>query len=384
MPRVSKSEAVTWVEVDLGAVRHNIREVRRHTRGMALMPVVKAHAYGHGLVPIAKECEKNKVEYLAVISVDEALEIRKAHVATPILVLAYVGTFLPKIKVQEAIRKNIDFTVFDKETAHFLNAMAAREKKKARIHIKVDTGTTRIGLYPKEFFDFYSVVEKLSHVTVMGVFTHFANAEEDPALTLKQASALRKIQMQLLATRKKVPYFHAAATGALLTNEKTYFSLCRLGIGLYGLWPSDYIAKKMRGKVTLKPALSWKTKVIQVKKVKKGSKISYGGTYTAPHDIMVAVIACGYADGLDRAFSNKGHVLINGKKAPIRGRVCMNITMVEVTGIPKVHAGTKVTLIGKDGEQEITAEDLAAIRGTINYEIVTQINWTIPRFYKKS
>lgn len=376
-------EPITWVEVNLSAIRHNIREIKRHTKGLPLMPVVKANAYGHGLVPVARACEDTGAEYLAVVSCEEGLALRKAKIALPILVLSYVGLFLPKDLVVEAIEKDIEFALFDLETAHFLSNMARRTKKKARVHIKVDTGTTRVGVYPKDFFAFYDQVKKLSGLKIAAVFTHFARAEEtSSAPTEKQAKLLVAIQKELTRRNERSLIFHAACSAALMTHPKSFFNMGRLGISLYGLWPSEEVEKKMSSKIKLKPALAWKTKVIQVKNVKKGTEIGYGGTYIAPHDIIIAVIAVGYADGYDRALSGKGKVIINGKLAPVRGRVCMNITMVEVTGIPNVHQGTKVTLIGQDGSQKISANNLADTEKTINYEVVTQINWKLPRFYK--
>ncbi len=382
---IGKNQSVTWVEVDLSAIAHNIREIKRQTKGLPLMPVVKANAYGHGMVPVARACEKARVEYLGVISCEEALKLRRAKIQLPILVLSYVGLFLSKDLVVSCIEKNIEFSLFDLETAHFLSSMARRVKKKARIHIKVDTGTNRLGISPKNFFAFYDAVKKLPNVEIVGVFTHFAKAEEEDAKpTMRQTSSLAAIQKQLAKKEKKLPIFHAACSAALLSNPKTFFSMGRLGISLYGLWPDASLQKKFSDKIFLKPALSWKSKVIQVKKVKKGGQIGYGGTYTAPRDIMIAVVACGYADGYDRGISNRGYVLIHGKKAPIRGRICMNIMMVEVTDIPKVHQGSKVTLIGVDGNQAITATQLGSFAKTINYEIVTRINWNLPRFYKNT
>jgi alanine racemase len=372
------------VEVDLSAIKHNIREIKRHTKGLALMPVVKANAYGHGLVPVAKACEEVGVEYIGVVACEEALALRKAGIKTPLLVLSYVGVFLAKDTVLDAIRNNIDLTVFDLETAHFISNMARRLKKKAKIHMKIDTGTTRLGVYPKEFFDLFEKIQKLPGIQIAGVFTHFARAEEtDPQPTRKQSQTLKKIKNELVARKTKNILFHAACSAALMTHPESFFSLGRLGISLYGLWPSWEIEKKMSKIIHLKPALSWRSKVIQVKRVKKGTEIGYGATYRAPRDMMLAVIACGYADGFDRSLSNKAWVLINGKKAPVRGRVCMNIIMVEVTNIKNVHPGSKVTLVGRDGKEEISATSLARIEKTINYEVVTQINWTIPRFYKK-
>lgn len=384
MAKIDRSQPVTWVEVDLSAIRHNIREVKRITKGLPLMPVIKANAYGHGLVPVAKACENIGVEYLAVVSCEEALELRRAGITLPILVLAYVGVFLPKHLVVDAIKQNVEFAVFDIETAHFLSSMATRVKKKVRIHMKVDTGTTRMGMYPREFIGMYEKIQALKNVQVVGVFTHFAQAEETlVAPTTKQVNSLRKIQKELTKKEKSKILFHAACSAALMKHKNAFFDMGRLGISLYGLWPDPAVLAAMKGQVALKPALMWKTKVIQVKRVKKGTKVGYGGTYTAPRDIIIAVIAVGYADGFDRKLSNKGTVLVNGQKAPIRGRICMNVSMVEVTGIERVHPGTKVTLIGSDGGNVVSADDMAKICGTINYETVTRINWALPRFYKK-
>lgn len=376
-----KNEPVTWVEVDTNAIRHNIREIKRQTKGLPLMPIVKANAYGHGMVPVAKICEAMNVEYLGVISCKEAFELRQQGIKLPIAVLSYVGTFLPKDDVVRAIKLKIEFSLFDIETAHFLSNMARRAKVKVRVHLKVDTGTNRLGVPAKDFLAFFRQAQKLPYLEIVGIMTHFARAEEtDTRPTMRQAGILQKLQREISKIHKKDIRFHAACSAVLLSHNKIRFDLGRLGLALYGLWPSTSVEKRTKD-VYLKPALAWKTKVIQVKNVKKGGAIGYGGTYIAPRDIIIAVLSLGYADGYDRKISNRGYVLIHGKRAPIRGRICMNLMMVEVTDIPKTHQGSKVTLIGTDGNETITVENIARWADTINYEVITRINWSLPRFY---
>lgn len=380
----NKRESVTWVEVDLGAIQHNIREFKRLTDGLDLMPVVKANAYGHGLVPVAQACEAIGVEYIGVVNIPEALKLRKAGITTPIFVLTYVGTFLSRDLVREAVSHDVELAVFDKEAAHLIDGIAGELGKKARVHVKIDTGTTRVGVFPEDFENFYAELKDMKNIDVYGVFTHFAKAEEDPDATQKQTKKMQSVVDFCKGNKVPVKKYHAACSAALISATDSHYNLGRLGIGLYGLWPSPESREAADKKMNLIPALSWYTKVIQVKHVPKGTEIGYGGTYAAPEDIEIAVLATGYADGYDRLFSNKAEVIINGHRAPIRGRVCMNIMMVEVTHIPNVHAGTKATLLGKDGKEEVTAEELGHIAKTINYEIVTRINWTLPRYYKNT
>jgi alanine racemase len=377
----SKRRALTHVSINVGAVQHNIREIFRITQGLPLMAVVKANAYGHGMIPIAKAAVRAGVSYLAVASIEEALMLRKQGVRIPILVLSYVSLAVSRDTLLQAIQKNIDLVVFDIETAHLLSVLGRRTKKNARIHIKVDTGTTRIGIFPRDFSSFYQNVLHLPRVTVVGVFTHFAESENTQSRrTNQQIRALRSVQ-KIAEKQNTLPLFHAACSAALLAHPHSRFSAGRLGISLYGLWPDSQLQTSLEKKIHLQPALSWHTKILQVKEVPKGTRISYDGTYKAPRKMRIAILPVGYADGFPRALSNNGNVLIYGKYAAIRGRVCMNLTMVDVTQIPRAHVGSPVTLIGSDGTKSISADEMAQRCDTISYEIVTRINWTLPRYY---
>lgn len=379
----TRREALTWVEVDLTAIAHNVRAIKRFTKGLPLMAVVKANAYGHGMIPVGKAALEAGADWLAVVSIDEALGLRSAGVKAPIFVLTYVNVVVPPKKIELAIRNDIHLAVVEREAAYYLASIAKRIRKNVKVHLKIDTGTTRVGVLSKDAISVLEVLHSLPYVTLEGIFTHFARAEETQSTyTQKQTRLLSSMVRKARLKGIEVPYVHAACSAALIHDPRSLFTLGRLGISLYGLWPSGELAQE-HSDLGLKPALEWHTKIIQVKEVPKGTPIGYGSTYVTKRKSSIAVMAVGYADGFDRRFSNRAHVLVKGKKAKVRGRVCMNITMIDVTDIPDVQSGTGVTLLGRDGNLSVTADDLARWAGTISYEIVTRINWTLPRFFRR-
>ncbi len=395
---------LTWVEISKSALINNLKEFKKIVGPkIKLMAVVKSNAYGHGLVGVAKII-KEYIDYFGVAYLDEALILRKISIKKPILVLTYWD--LKDIKSQiQALRQEIEFAVYTYPQAKILSKLSQKIGKEAKIHIKIDTGTSRIGVLPKDSLNFVLKCLKLPGLTFKGIFTHFANAEAyNQKYTLLQTERLKRVVEEI---NKKIgldsffDLIHAGCTASTIGNPATYFNLVRIGIGLYGLWPSAEtrklasdlfgwkgaltskgLEKKQGIRLKLKPALSWKTKVIQVKELSAGTPIGYGCTYRCRRKTKIAVLPVGYWDGYDRKLSNKGQVLIRGRRAQIRGRVCMNLIMVEVTKIPNVKIGDEVVLIGKQGNEEITAEELAEKIGTINYEIVTRINPLLPRIYK--
>lgn len=376
------TKPLTWLTIDGAAIRHNVRTFKRRTHGLGLYAVVKANAYGHGLLPVAKTALAAGCERLAVVSVEEALALRAGGVRAPILVLSYVGTFVAKDQLREAIKSDIAFAIFDLETAHLMNRLGGECKKRVAVHMKIDTGTTRLGVLPSVALDFAQQLKSLTHLMLEGCFTHFAQAEEDNlAPTEAQLKRFAAATGTLERAGFSIPQLHAACSAALLRVSLGDLNWGRLGLSLYGLVPSPAMQKAL-GKERLKPALSWYTTVIQVKGVAKGTGIGYGAHYRMPQDGAIATLAMGYADGMPRAHSNRGAVLVNGQRAPIRGNICMNLTMVDVSKIRNVRAGATVTVIGRDGKQEITCDEFAADCDTINYEVPTRINWTLPRLYK--
>lgn len=385
---------LTWLEISKTALIHNLKEFRKIIgQKVKIMAVVKSNAYGHGLIGVAKIAEKY-VDYFGVANLEEALELRKNGLKKPILILTYwlVPTNYESItnvqitnKIRKAIKQNIDFVLYTYPQAKILSKISQKIGKTAKIHLKIDTGTSRIGILPEDALNFAKKCLKLPGLELKGIFTHFAKSEaKSQVFTNKQAKKLLKIKENLL----KLPNFpknaliHAGCTASTLNNPATFFDMVRIGIGLYGLWPSPETQRKSiyksRTQIVLKPALTWKTKIIQVKELSAGSYIGYDCTYQCRKKTRIAVLPVGYWDGYDRKLSNQGEVLIRGRRAPIRGRVCMNLIMVEVTKIPKVRVGEEVILLGN----KITAEELAEKVGTINYEIVTRINQQLPRIYK--
>ena len=368
----------TYAEINLDAITHNLLFFQQKLENKAqIMAVIKANAYGHGAIPIAKHLESLGIAYLAVACVGEGIELRDGGVTSPILVLGYT----PKEVIKAAFKYDLTVTAFSKETLEEINQYGSIFQQKLNVHIKIDTGMARIGLAPEEVGRFIEDTKQLPWVNIEGIYTHFAKADEkDKAFTWQQqqrfANAISKIDSGFL-----IPFIHLSNSAAMIDMPEIPQNMARLGISLYGLLPSEEV--NMSSQI-LQPALTLKTKVSHIKKLEVGQTVSYGGTFTTERETWVATLPIGYADGLSRSLSNKGTVLINGKKAPIIGRVCMDQTMIDVTGIESVEVGTEVVIIGKQGNQEIRVDDIALLVETINYELVTLIGRRIPRVYIKN
>ncbi len=373
----------TWVEISKSALIHNIGQFKKLIKPrVKLMAVVKANAYGHGLVKTSKIAAKAGANWLGVDSIDEALDLRKAKVKTPILVLGYV----PQSRLGEVITNNIKLTCYNLETIEILGKLAPKLEKVAHIHLKIETGTNRQGVEPEAIPEFIKLINEYPFVRLEGISTHFANAEiPSSSFTKGQLVKFRQAIKIFQNYKINIPVKHTACTAAVIAFEETLFDMVRVGIGLYGLWPSiaikNLVSKKKNIKFQLKPVLSWKTKVAQVKFLKKDSPIGYGCQESVVRDSKIAVLPVGYADGYDRKFSSIGNVLIKGKRAKVLGRVCMNMTMVDVTNIKDVGLEEEVVLLGRQGSEEISAQDLAGKLETINYEVVSRINPLVPRIY---
>jgi alanine racemase len=367
----------TRVEISEAAIRHNIRVFRGLIGSdVKLAPAIKANAYGHGLVECARIFTSCGADFLCVDALSEAEAIRKAGIKIPILIIGYV----PLSDLAHAARQDCDMTVYNFETVHALGRFGL----KARIHLKIETGNHRQGI---ELVDLPKMIKELGRypaIQVAGVSTHFANLEDrvNSQYALYQLKEFKKA-IRLLEAEGHAPHFrHCANTAAAILMPEAHFSFARVGIGCYGLWPSlktEAAARRAGINIELKPALTWKTIVAQVKEVEKGSLIGYGCTYEMPRDGRIAVIPAGYYDGYVRKLSNKGVVLINGKRAPVIGRICMNMMMADITGIEDVRPEDEVVLIGRQGSEYISAEDVAEWSETINYEVTTRINEKIPR-----
>ena len=376
----------SWLNLDKKSLIHNLKSFKRIIGDKVdLIPVVKSNAYGHGIDLISKALDKQKeVAKLATVNLDEAIYLRQIGIKKPLLVLSYYD--LSKIKDLGLRINNIEFVIYNLKQANDLNKLAGKLKTKIKIHLKVDTGTSRLGILPDQAVSFAKKLAKLKNLQTYGLFTHFASAEEvDQTFTIKQIAIFNKVINNLQKAGIEIPYKHTACSAAILLQKDSYFNAVRLGISLYGLWSLEDHKKDIKKKYpwfNLKPVLAWKTKVIQLKKLPRGTTVGYGRTHRLNRESRIAILPVGYWDGYDRKLSNKGEVLIKGQRCPILGRVCMNLIMVDLSLLKNVKINDEVVLIGKQGDSEITADELAAKIGTINYEVITRINPEISRILK--
>lgn len=363
-------------QIDLAAVQKNIKAIRASIRKESkLMVVLKADGYGHGAVPIAKRIDDIADAY-GVAIVEEAVELREVGIQKPILILGYTASHL----YDKLIQYDITQTIFQYETAYELNEVAKKAGKTVRIHIKLDTGMSRIGFSATEqSIEEIVKISKLSNLSMEGIFTHFAKADEiDKGATTLQYQRFMEMLEQLEQRGVRFAIRHASNTAAIIDLPEYNLDMVRCGIGTYGMYPSVDVQKN---RVVLTPAMELKTHVSYVKELPKGVGISYNGTYVTERPMRVATIPVGYGDGYPRLLSSKGRVLIHGKSAPILGRICMDQFMVDVSDIPQVKQNDDVTLMGRDGYECIPAEEIAGYAGTLNYEIVCEVGKRIPRVY---
>jgi len=365
-----------YADINLDAIEKNVDALLSATKeGTRAIAVVKADGYGHGDVAVSKTVY-NKVFGYAVATIDEAINLRENGIDKPILILGFVTPDdYPKL-----IEHNVDATIFDLETATMLSDAAVYAGKKALCHIKVDTGMRRIGLEPDETgVEIVRKIKELPMLESSGIFTHFAAADE-----LDKTSAhiqLQKFNQFVSSLEKEGITFelkHSSNSAGIIDMPEANMDLVRLGISMYGMYPSDEVEKK---NVDLMPALELKSHITMVKTVESGEKVSYGGTFVTKRPTTLATVSIGYGDGYPRALSSKGYVLINGRFAPIVGRVCMDQMMIDVTDIGEVHRNDTVTLIGRDGDNYISVEEIADLAGTFNYEFVCDLGKRIPRNY---
>lgn len=376
-----KTYSRVYARIDLDAIAYNMEQMKRNLDSKTkIMAVIKADGYGHGALQIAQML--NDVDYIwgfAVATLDEAVVLRTEGIRKPILVL---GCVFPD-QYMEMLKNDIRMNVYTVEMAEEISQMAAREGMTAYMHIKLDTGMARLGFDISETsVDSIVRISQMQNVCMEGVFTHFAKADEtDKAFTQKQIKDFGWLVKQLKEKKVLFQYEHCANSAAIIDVKEANFDLVRAGISTYGLYPSEEVMKE---NVRLKPALVLKSHVAFVKEIEAGTPISYGGTFIAKEKMKIATIPVGYADGYPRNLSNIGYVLIRGKKAPIVGRVCMDQFMVDVTHIDGVSFGDVVTLIGTDGNETITVEDLSALSGRFNYEFICDLGKRIPRVYVKN
>lgn len=367
----------TWVEISKSYLLHNFQIFKNIVgKKVKVAAVVKANAYGHGLAEVVSVL-KGKADIFAVDNIDEAFTIQRVDKKTKVLILGYTA----KENIKLAIENGFSFVVYSLDILQYI--VSLRLKKKANIHIKIETGLNRQGVEGKYLVRILSFVKKNTDTIFLeGVYTHFANVEDtlDPSFAQKQ---LKRFENSLKIVRGQgfdPSLVHTAASGAAFLYKESHFSMIRAGIALYGLWPSREVRIASKNKrISLEPVLSWKSTVAQVKIVRKGESVSYGRTWFSQRNSKIAIISAGYSDGIDRKLSNLGRVIVGGSYAPVIGIVAMNMIMVDITDVGNVKEGNEVIIIGRQDKLKIGADELAEKIGTINYEIVARINPLLPR-----
>lgn len=392
------NKPLSWVEIDTQAIKYNLKNLksllRKRTR---FMVVVKSNAYGHGLVKFAHESIKNGADWLGVVTIDEALKLREAKIIKPIMVLGYI----PIDRLKEASQQHIIVPITSMD--YIAALIHSKIHDKITVHLKIETGTNRMGIKPESILGAYNTLSKLNNIKIEGIYSHLASVEENNMnYTASQFGEFGKTIKLLEKNNIKIPLKHIAASGATMILPESHFDMVRCGIAAYGLWPSQENktsfwneADSQSKKPFLKPVLSYKTQLVQVKAVRSGY-VSYGCTYRVKKTMRIGVLPIGYYEGLDRGLSAPmkiydpeaeqsgfGEVLVDGIRCPIIGRICMNMTIIDVSKIKaqKARIGEEVIIIGKQGRSEITVEEVAKKINTINYEIITRIPEHIPRIY---
>lgn len=379
---------LAWITVDLKAIDFNIKQFRRLLKPETkIMAVVKANAYGHGLFEIAKQALKSGANYLGVITAEEALFLRKYGILQPILVLGAVA----KDDVASLIRNKVSLSIYNEESYRAISRIADIINRKAIVHLKIDTGTNRLGFTNLD--DALRVLKlinaKRRRFDLEGIYSHLASVEElNQSYTNDQVLTFERFLAKVEKTGIHIPVISLAASASAIMLPNARFNCVRIGISLYGLWPSRGVEQwAKRNKKTrafrLKPALSYKTRLVHIKRVRAGSYIGYGCNYQAKSAMTIGVVPVGYFEGIPRHLSNMGFALLNGAVVPFVGRVCMNMTILDISKRPRAKVGDEVVLIGKSMNKQITATDVADWAGTINYEIVSRIPEHIERIYKR-
>jgi len=373
-----RSGVRTWIEVDNKALQNNYK-VFRHLIGpeCKLMAVAKSNAYGHGLVDYSRTMQELGADWIGVDSITEALRLRREGICKPILVLGYT---LPEM-LAEALANNVSLTISSMDSLRDLGRL--RDLSNLKIHLKIDTGMHRQGFQPEEMAEAIRGIKKLKNIEVEGIFTHFATAK-NPAFPAETKAQIQKFEEAVEIAHKYgfKPICHAAASSGAIIFPESHFDMVRIGIGLMGLWPSKEVEAYAQNKIHLMPALSWRTIVAEIKTLEKGERVSYDYTEAVNRKSKIAILPVGYWHGFRRNLSSIGSVIIDGQMAKVLGRVTMDMMIVDITDIKKAKVGDIVTLIGKDGQAEISAAEMAYLSDTSWYETVTCINPLVKRIYR--
>ncbi|MBD3379831.1 MAG: alanine racemase [Candidatus Omnitrophica bacterium] len=365
----------TWAEIDLNALKHNLKSVKSLLReGVGVMAVVKANAYGHGICEVSRALVEEKVEYLGVATVDEALTIRKEGINIPVLVL---GSVLRE-EAEVCVDNGVTLTLCDPDLLRDLDEIARKKKKKAKVHVKVDTGMGRIGVWHENALEFVKHAAKSGNIDLEGIYTHFSSAGRDKMFTKLQISSFSDLLSRIEGCGICIRYKHSANSIAAVDWKETHLNLVRPGIVLYGVYPKEDFRKLFE----LEPVMNLKTRIVFLKDTPSGRSISYGRTYITQKPTVIATIPIGYADGYGRILSNKAKALVKGKFVRVVGMVTMDQTLMDVGNVRGISLGDEVVLIGKQGASEIQIEKIAKLAGTIPYEILSAITDRVPRVYK--
>ena len=368
-----------YAEIDLDAIAYNMKNIKNLAKDKEVIAVVKADCYGHGALDVVPTLLENGASRLAVAVLTEGIELRNNNINAPMMILGYTPLYLG----EELIKYDLEQTVYDLEYAKELSNIALNLNKKAKIHIAIDTGMGRIGFLPNEkAVKDVSEICSLKGLEVLGIFTHFSTSdEEDKEYTYEQFKKFTDFTAKLSDLGIEIPLKHVSNSGAIMDMPETYLDAVRAGIILYGYYPSNEVNKN---NLSLKPALTLKASITRVQEMDKDMYISYGKTFKTERKSLIATLPIGYADGYSRLLAKNAKVIINGKFAPIVGRICMDQCMIDVTDIENVKVGDEVILLGEQGNLKFNADDIAEIMGTINYEILCMLKYRIPRVYIKN
>ena len=365
---------LTWAEIDLSVIRQNFRVLRKLAGKAKILTVIKADAYGHGMIPVAKVLVKEKVDFIGLSNLTEGITLREAGIKTPVLLF--------ETTLAEQAKDIIDYklipTVCTYELAAALNRCAQKRKRVVDIHVKVDTGMGRLGVWHEEALGFIKKLSRLRNLRIQGICTHFPSADTDRAFTQKQIQQLTKLVLQIRESGLAAPYVHAANSMGLVGYPNKILNLARPGLMLYGLYPRPELEKK----INLRPAMSVHSRIIFLKRIEEGRSISYGRTFVARRPMTVATLPIGYSDGYLRGLSGKADVLVGGKRCSVLGRVTMDQIVVDVSRVRNPRLGMPVVILGKQGRHEVSADELAKIARTISYEIVCSLGSRLFRKYK--
>ncbi len=367
----------TQAQVDLAAIEDNLRAVREHVGGRLVLAAVKADAYGHGAIAVSRRCEESQTaDWLGVATVPEALDLRAAGIRLPILKLSPV---LTREEAAAAIETDVTLTVVDEAGARLVSAVAAGMRRRAQVHLKVDTGMRRVGVEPHDAVPLARLLADLPGVHLTGLMTHLpiSDSPRGIAFTEQQAVLFNRLAEAVQAEVGPLPYVHAANSGGILLHPSTWGTMVRPGIAAYGSYPDQQTPRY----IPLRPALSLTSRLSQVKRVTAGETVGYGRAWTAERDTVIGTVPIGYADGYSRLLSNRGEMLVGGLRRPIAGRVCMDQTMLDLGPDSTAQPGDSVVCLGRQGDQEITAWEIANLIGTIPYEVTCLITARVQRCY---